>query len=139
MEFDGLAQALKDLIFFHYFFIAILPLIYFFNFLIVLDKNYAMINKRLWKSMIAIYFLLAVNFLSGISILAMQQFILSFKIFAMFLVFCLCLGFEIYRNKTLKTARIAQSSMENYLKICRFFYPLLLCLILVLLFGAKFL
>lgn len=139
MELDGFTQSLNDLIFFHLIFIAMLPLVYCLNLIALFKKNYATINKNLWRNMVIIYFLLSVIFLGGLSIWAMQHFHFSFKVCLMILLFCFILGGEIYRNKRLKTARIAKSSMEQYIAFCKKFYFASLIFTLGMLFGARLL
>ena len=129
MDFNSVEQALKSFIFYHYIFISIVPLVYAFNlFTLLTQKNYASINKTLWRNMILLHFLLGVGLLSGLGILAMEKFYFTLPIMAMIVLYCLLMGGEIFRNRWLKSARIAESSMQNYVRYAKGFYLLALIL-----------
>lgn len=123
MGFESIDNVLKDMIFFHYLFVILLPLIYASNLYILFkEKNYAKLNKKIWYRMPLIFLLLSINFLIGLSIWAMQQFIFQFSIILMCFIFCFLLGSEIYRIKKLKQSRISEEGMQNYVSFCKKIY-----------------
>ena len=129
MDFNGVGEALKSFIFYHYIFIAFVPLVYIFNLLtLFMQKNYAIINKTLWRNMILLHFLLGVGLLSGLGILAMEKFYFTLPVVAMIVLYCLLMGGEIFRNRWLKSARISESNMQKYVRFCKGFYLLALIL-----------
>lgn len=120
MSNDITFQAIQMLINYHIFFLFIVPIVFIINlFNLYVQKNYAVLNKRLWFCMPLLFSLYAVNFLLGITIWAMEGFGFSFGILWMIVIWLLALIWEVKRNKKLKTSRLSEESMQQYVKLCK--------------------
>ena len=118
------ALALNNAIGFHYAFGVSLLIIIIANFVVLFINDFHKVHKYMWYLTPILFGILAINLISGLSIVAMLQFHIDFMIILMLFVNLIIIALEIIRIKKLRIVRKKPSLIKNYIKQSRIFYTI---------------
>lgn len=131
---ESLLNAFNQALAFHAFFAFLVVLPYIWNlFVLYTYKTYLGINQKMFFIMPLTFFLLSVNFFTGIFLHSMMVFKFSLKIYLMLFIVIIFIVGEILRIIKLKNSKISAERMKIYTLFCKRMYILFVVLYLILL------
>ncbi len=117
------AKAFNDMVFFHSFFMAFLPIPFLINlYTLFTYKTYQKVVTKIWFVMPIIFLLVAIGSFSGLFILASMQWFISINVIMMIVYMAFVFGGEIARIQKLKLAKTSEECMLKYIRFCRILY-----------------